>query len=70
MATLRTLGNVIGGSAYFGKCAGCGAQFMSTHDRVAIVNGQRFCLRCCAGLQNTDRVANSHDVSDLNEQEG
>lgn len=28
------LGNLIGGSSYFGQCGWCGRQFMSTHDRV------------------------------------
>lgn len=31
---LTALGNLIGGSSYFGQCSRCGTQFMSTHDRV------------------------------------
>jgi hypothetical protein len=48
---LQTLGNLIGGSAHFGACPKCGAQHVSTHDRVQ-PNPKApwvfFCARCAS----------------------
>lgn len=43
---LQCLGDVIGCLSYFGACAWCRVQFMSTHDRMAVINGQHVCARC------------------------
>lgn len=46
---IQTLGNVIGGRRYFGACFACGSQFMSTHDRVVVLGGVKYCVSCgCA----------------------
>ena len=37
MSVITALGNLIGGAAYLGACAECRVQFMSTHDRAALV---------------------------------
>lgn len=44
--TAQALGDVIGGGRYFGKCAACGSQFMSTHDRVVVIDGELHCVKC------------------------
>lgn len=41
-----TLGDYVGGGSYFGACFECGRQFMSTHERIAVVSGVKYCLRC------------------------
>jgi len=41
-----TIGTYVGGGSYFGKCACCGSQFMSTHDLVAVIDGEKHCPRC------------------------
>lgn len=52
---LEYLGNVVGGSSYFGACAKCGSQFMSTHDRVVVLKNERGayvgmkCEKCAKG---------------------
>lgn len=40
------LGNLIGGSSYFGACAVCRSQFVSTRDVVYLRNHERLCVRC------------------------
>lgn len=47
--TLQALGNLIGGSSYFGICPKCGGQHMSTHDRVLVnpaASWQFICAKC------------------------
>ena len=46
LPALQTLGNVIGGARYFGACGRCRAQFMSTHDRVAVDRVHSHVLYC------------------------
>lgn len=43
---LRALGDVLGSLLYLGHCHRCKQQFMSRHDRVAVVDDQRICARC------------------------
>lgn len=48
---LRTLGDLLGTLRYFGQCARCGSQFMSTHDRVYVdprpaYSHVLYCERC------------------------
>ena len=43
---LVTLGNLIGGASHFGHCADCGAQHVSTHDRVQRRGHEVVCARC------------------------
>jgi hypothetical protein len=42
------LGNLIGGSSYFGMCRRCGSQHVSTHDRVVVDAkfGGFMCAKC------------------------
>ena len=48
---LRTLGDLLGPLHYFGACAKCRRQFMSTHDRVYVdprdgYSHVHYCDRC------------------------
>lgn len=44
--SFRVLGDLIGGMSYFGCCARCGRQFMSSHDRVWSHNENFYCPHC------------------------
>ncbi len=51
---LQTLGNLIGSSSHLGSCPTCGAQHMSTHDRVLpnpSAPWQFVCARCAQTLK-------------------
>lgn len=43
---LQTVADYVGNGQHFGKCAACGSQFMSLHDRLAIIDGEKHCPRC------------------------
>lgn len=43
---IKYLGDVIGGGYYLGYCSGCRKQFMSTHERVAVINSGTYCVKC------------------------
>lgn len=45
--TRSIIGDVVGGSSYFGKCFDCGSQFMSTAD-IVYLQGYIFYCEACA----------------------
>lgn len=49
---VETLGNVIGGSSYFGACFWCGTQFVSTSDRLVRIGTLRACVRCATSAKD------------------
>ena len=42
------LGDYVGSGSYFGACAACGRQFMSTSERIAVIGISKHCLKCAA----------------------
>lgn len=46
---LHALGDVLGPLRHLGACSRCRTQFMSTHERVALVDGATVCCERCAG---------------------
>lgn len=50
MIKLTYLGNLVGSSSTFGYCPKCGAQHMSTHDRVQTVtwHWHPVCAKCAS----------------------
>jgi hypothetical protein len=48
--TWNRLGDLLGSLTYFGQCARCGVQFMSTHELVYVLDGSKHCERCGRAL--------------------